>query len=425
MPKLEALYLSHNSIAQVEVNAFKGLTNLIHLDLSRNFYHNKLYGYNLMSWAAMDVLRTLRNLASLDFSFTRLSNANILSGLGKKFQRLSLCYTGLPRLRERSFENTTLRILDVSGNNGILGDFNSLRGLENSLEILYADSVNLQNVDMLFRFEKMEILKVSNNEINGISEKLTRSWTNTQIVDLDNNRLISWSYPLFSVIPNLKLLSLKNNNINIISEEIIHDLAKISYIALSGNFFFCNCHSREFFDIAVYNEKRKHKEKKDMDTLGGTSYCLHPAISFHNSFIYYNNVIDNRNAVESNCASTKCRTADDDFDAVGNFALFDYNDRAYECFMLDEDISVHFSIIPPCNQTSRGGNVDDVIRESKDKIIALIVIPIVILPFIAVGYVFRRTFKYFIITMRNSAMLSMINKIEHKDGKIFFNTIAR
>lgn len=420
MPELEALYLSDNNIVQVETGALHGLKKLIHLDLSRNFYYTQVTGVQMMSWGSVSIFNNLDNLASIDFSHTKLSSVNVLQRLGSNFQRLSLCNTGISRLRGYFFQNTGLRFLDVSGNNGILSDNNVLRGLEDTLEVLYADAVGLQLIDIVYRFEKLEILKVSNNEITGISPRLATSWTNMQIIDLDSNRIASWFSPIFSLIPNLKVLSLRTNHINMISEEMVVDIEKVSYVGFSENFFFCNCHSREFFDIAFFNDIKRSGYNRTLAPFSNRD-CTHLATNFHMGFTHFNDLVHNRGPIYRNCSESKCTVFEvDDVTMKGDFLIFDYSDEAYNCFILDEGISAHFYELDTCNHKPRD-NIDDVIRSSNSKLIALMVIPLLLLPVLAFGFVFRRSFKYFIITMRNTALLSLIHKPDVKDEDAIFN----
>lgn len=417
MSALESLYLGNNNIVQVETNAFYGLHNIVHIDLSSNFYYNQVTGQQMMTWGSVGIFENLTNLASLDFSNTKISSANVLTRLGPTFQRLSLCHSGVTRLRGSTFQNTDLRILDVSGNNGILADSNCLQGIEDTLEILFADSVGLQTLDMLFNFEKLEILKVSNNEITGISPIVSSSWQNMQIIDLDSNRIASWSNPIYSLMPNLKVLSLQINHINMISEEMVKDIEKVFYVGLSGNFFFCNCHSREFIDVAFINEVKRSTNNRTLEPISNNEFW-HSATSFHVGFERFNTLVQNRGSVIRNCTTSSCKIDVSDVELSGKFLIFDYTDEAYSCFRLDEGVSSLFYEQDTCSHNSRD-NIEDIIERSTNKLLILMVIPILMLPLLIFGYVFRRSFKYFLITMRNSALLSLINKQDHASGKFF------
>lgn len=416
MPTLQVLYLSHNHITDVERNAFNGLGNLIHLDLSRNFYYDNPTKSQVLNWASMDVLKDLRKLISLDFSHTKISSVNVLQYLSIKFQRLSLCYAGISRLKTSFFENTSLKFLDLSGNSGVLGDVLSMVGIETTLEVLYADAVSLQSLEVLNKFEKLEILKVSNNEISVISPKLAKTWKNLQILELDNNRMASWFNPIFSLMVNLRLLSLRSNNINLMSDEMLDDIAVVYYISLGGNFFFCNCHSREFFDVAFMNEIVR-TNYRNLQPITDHKNQLHLAANYHKGFDHFNNMIKNRSTVGVNCTMQTCsRESESKHDnRPGDYLILDYSMDSYSCMILEDGSVEHFSNLQMCNDRSRD-DINDIIRNNNNKLLFL-VIPIVLIPGLALGYVFRRPFKYFIITMRNSAMLSMINKMDHVEGK--------
>lgn len=402
MPNLNALYIGENQITEIDSTAFLGLNNLIHLDISRNQAQDE--NGNSVSFSSDCTLGNLEKLVSLDLSYTRMSQRNLalIRSLGKSLKSLSLCETGLNNLRTDIFNTTSLQFLDLSGNNGILTFHNPLRGIEKTLKILSAREVGLPKMEIVQNLTNLEILQLSNNEIQSVRDTHIINMSKLLILDLDKNRLTSWFRPTYSVIRNLKFLSLRDNNINIITEEMIEDLKNINYVALSGNFMVCNCHAKDLYKMAAKNEKLYNNTQIKM-----------PKNQFpHNGYSYYNIIINNRNIVELDCDGN-CFS---DIEDTGRIRLVDYHASAYMCLNVPESKSVQFSNLTSCSMVSRELNYDRDLIVGKRKLLALLTIPCMLLP-VAILFVFRSRIRYFFITMRNSAMLSLINKNEAIHGK--------
>ncbi|XP_034827679.1 toll-like receptor 13 [Maniola hyperantus] len=419
MPELRKLYLSENSIHFIETYAFDSMKGLKHLDLSRNFAYDENGNLADLVFESDNVFRGLK-LESLDFSFTRLGQRNhgIFRRVDKHFKRLSLCYSAMGRLRNDTFNDSSLKLLDVSGNPDVIGTPGILRGAEKTLEVLYADNVSLKNMEGFMNFTHLKILKLSNNEINTVPANVAKTLTNLQILDLDNNRMMSWSSSTFSLMPKLKLLSLKNNNINIISREMYNDIKQLSFLGLSGNFLVCNCHARDMFEVASNNE-----------LLFNSTYFKgfgddneQPNLSFHSGFKDFNNVIRERRNITTFCEERDTCNVEFNHNVSGNYLLLDYADYSshYRCLQVSEGKSIDLYSVPSCTASNKGlGGIEGQILESWNKYF-LLLLPTVLLPFLLCVYVFRKNFKYFLITIRNSATLSLINKNDSSDdGTIF------
>ncbi|XP_073965284.1 uncharacterized protein isoform X2 [Choristoneura fumiferana] len=422
MANLEALYLSDNSILYINAKAFEGLSHLSHLDLSRNYEYDEFGITKPLIVESVDVMKDLKNLVSLDFSYTRLSQSNLMmfQNFGKKFERLSLCETGLSKLRDTFFSGTSLRYLDISGNSGILNHFNALAGIEDTLEVLYADRIALSNFDMFERFKRLEILKLSKNEIGMIKPEVAKTLKRLQVLDLDRNRVSTWFDPTFKSMKRLKYLSLKYNNINMISEEMLEDFQAAQYVGLSGNFVICNCNTREFFEHALVAEINVKVNETALESAFENKG--NPFSSFHTGFTEYNKAISKRKNVSVSCAQDEyCDGKIYDNVTLGSYLLLDYDPIQYQCMQVLEGKHVSYSKVLSCNQTKRDIDYGDLIEESRNKVLAVIVIPGVLFPMLIFAYIFRRNFKYFFITLRNSALLSMINKDAVIDDSRIFN----
>ncbi|CAG4948931.1 unnamed protein product [Parnassius apollo] len=262
MPYLEKLYLGENNIFTISAGTFSGLNRLIHLDLSRNYGFDENGTYHRLNFDECNVFQELVNIESIDFSFTKMAQRNIDGFLhvSARLQRLSICHSGLSNLSPGHFAGTFLRFLDVSGNINIFADDDALRGLENRLQVVYANDIALKELDVFKNMTSLEIIRARSNEITEICRNTASSLINLQVLDLDMNRLTAWSRPTVALMPSLKFLSVRSNNINIISDHMVRDFVNVSYIGLTGNQIVCNCYAREIFELALRNEMDKKDE---------------------------------------------------------------------------------------------------------------------------------------------------------------------
>lgn len=414
MSTLEALYIGENEIVYIDANAFTGLDSLIHLDFSRNEAYDDIGNFKSLTTETFYVFEHLKNLSSLDFSYTKMSHrhTSIFKVLGSKLSRLSLCETGLTDLDDDFFNETSLRILDVSGNNGVLSRPNVLRGLEDTLEVLYAKQSGLRSSDIFKGFHRLQILALPMNELNTFSTEVAQTLTSLQILDMDKNRLTSWFGQVFSLMPDLELLSLRDNNLNVITEKMIIDMAHVRFVGLSGNFIVCNCHARDFFDLALQNEQYAHEQY-----IGGKQEMLraHPIMGYHRGFLEFNNLIQQRVPVYVNCSEEHPCYDDLQEDVEGDFLLLDFHPTTYMCLDIPKSKSVEFSEVTGCNRMPRN-DFEHEVKKSRNLLYVLLTLPVLLVG-LAIGFVFRRNIRYCYITMRNSALLSVINKDEVLDGE--------
>lgn len=408
MSELRALYIGENEIFFIDSTAFTGLTKLVHLDFSRNQAFDENGNPKNLATDSYYAFQHL-NLISLDLSYTKLTQRNLgmLKSLGKNLRSLSLCDTGLNSLHDDIFVTTSLQILDVSRNNGILQGTKPLKGIEDSLIILYAQEVGLNTMNIFQNFTKLVILQLANNEINNVNDIAVRNLRHLKILDLNKNRISSWFKPTYSLMPELSYLSLKDNNINLITEEMIQDLMYVDYLALSENSLICNCHTKDLYKMAAKNEKL-HKEVYVQITETG----LH-----HNAYDHYNGIIKDRNKVELYDCDDQCY---EDIGVSGTLRFVDYSNDTYICLPFGESKPVQIADVFSCGRASRGKTYDDDLKNGRLKLLALLTLPCVMI-IVSIIYVCRRHIRYFYITMRNSAMLSLINKKDIVDDNTIFN----
>lgn len=407
MPMLTHLYLGENEITFINSHAFDGLNSVVHIDLSRNAHVDEVDPLKTLTFESIDTFSHL-NLTSLDLSFTPLHSRQVplLSRLGNKLEILSICYTVIFKLNTDTFGKAPLKYLDLSGNSDVLVDANALRGLRDTLKVLYAQSTSLKSLRVFKGYKKLEILKASHNEIIDFPKNTMHTLVNLQILDLASNRISNWFDPIISTMPRLKLLSLENNNLNLVSDLMIDDISKINYISLSRNSIICQCNVREIYEIAFQNElRKKQKTLKEINDKDGL---------VHRGFLEYNDLINKRRNLTVSClkveeadAKSKCMKGAL-INSTGNFLFLDYDKDRYSCLSLNTSVKIPLNELRTCSQDTR--EMPDNFKVATRSNFMLLLILLVGIPIFAFIYIFRRNFRYFLITIRNSAMLSLISE---------------
>lgn len=414
MPALQYLYLGENIIHYIEANTFNSLTALRHLDLSRNHARDADDIPKDIRIDTMDLFKNI-NIESLDLSFTHLGlrNIDMIKSVEHSVVRMSLCYTGLIKIREDHIVFKKLKYLDVSGSIEILYSTNFLRSLRDTLEVLYAEGVGMKNMNNFHGFSKLEVLKLTSNEITEISSAVASSLTNLQILDLDNNKISRWINNIFSTMKNLKLLSLRNNIINIITREMFYDIQNLMYIGLSGNFFACNCFVRQIFEVGLRSEMRQYEHFISSINNNTDSFT-----NVHNGFSDFNEIISKRSNITNFCdKESNCKTLSAS-KIAGNFLLLDFNEYLdkYQCLSVNNGKTSDVIKLPSCSQNMRDFDKPEKIRGGWNKLLLLILM-VLLIPLLYLIYIFRKNFRYFLITMKNSATLSLISKHTAPTGK--------
>lgn len=404
MPKLEALYLGENEIFQIHPEVFIGQHNLLHLDLSRNNPTDQDGQLDVLRTDSFLAFEHLINLESLDLSHTNLSpeHRGIITGFNK-LKSLSICNTGLTDLETRIFSGMPLEILDISNNHDILAKNNIVRGLESTLRILYASGTGLRSLGIFNNFSKLEILRLSRNEIVHMPPNVALSLTNLQILDLSANRIISWTNRTFSLIPNLRFISLSDNNINVLSPTMITDLREVDFVGLANNFIVCYCDVREFFEMAAANEN-KFNDTKIKE--------LNPTENLHHlGYYHFNRIIFDRIPVSFKAKIKLGKT--------GRFRLIDYDKSAFTCLKVPDGFFISIINVQDCVTLQRDLNqMAPSLDVGKNILLVLLVIPFTIIAIMMLPPV-RRYLDYLFISMKNSALLRFIKKKKNVDGEYF------
>lgn len=266
MKNLEQLFLAHNRLSEISSDLFRNSPSIIHLDISHNdVYYEGSPGYSKDPYERFvdglvikdDAFDGLYNIETLDFSKTKISaiSARAFTKLGKSLKHLSLCYTSLPLIKSNMFNNTMLRVLDLSGNpttsSVVLCD--AFSGLQDTLEVLFYRKSNVKHLIGLNILKSLKVLHLGSNIINVLDNYTFAGLSNLVILDLSKNHINNWYSTVFEHNPKLEFLNLRQNNINLMSKEMMQDFYKLRYLALGKNNFVCNCRVRDFVDIMKMN----------------------------------------------------------------------------------------------------------------------------------------------------------------------------
>lgn len=271
MPSLQRLYLGFNCLKKLSPFSFAWLPNLFHLDMSRNCQSQSARQMRLdveqvddpdacLLQLHVDTFANAPSLVFIDLSYTELHSrsARCLGNMPANLELLSLCYTELPMLLAHTFSASRLQVLDLSGNIALpmLLQYDSLRGLGDTLDILAADESNLRSIMYFCTLKKLRTLLLAGNNINELYAEAFRGLDALELLDLSENHLGNWYVQAFAgVTPQLRILKLQKNNINLITTAMFTDFEQLHYLALSGNNFICNCALRDFMDVAARNSR--------------------------------------------------------------------------------------------------------------------------------------------------------------------------
>jgi Leucine-rich repeat (LRR) protein len=206
---IEDIRLDDNHIYKISKNAFKGLLNVIKLDLSSNCIG-----------CARDELKANygNNDASIEVSTTDFIDSTILDPLGSSLREL--------RLNENQLHKITLVDLNRLFEN--LHQLETLDLFKNSLKFM----PNLQNL------KRLKTLTLSSNKILTLNDALNQNLLPASLVSLDmeKNSIASIESNWFSHLTELTSLKLKGNLISAIAENAFSNLKKLEILDLSSNY---------------------------------------------------------------------------------------------------------------------------------------------------------------------------------------------
>lgn len=379
LPTLEKLFLSHNRLHELKHEAIAPLINLRHLDLSYNYFYDEPLSF-LFDGIVLDaeLFTNLKRLMFLDMSHTKISNDSMkaLASLQHEIEQVSLCYTGITTLIPGMFKGRSVKVLDLSGNSGLLNNLQPehLSGLEN-LEILVIRNASVNDISLISSLVRLRMLDLKHNQITYLSASNFTTLTELEIIDFDYNHIYNWNRSIFASNEKLKILNMRSNNITIIAQEMLRDfyltryeVTKISsnltlktffhrFLAVGNNEFICACNLRDFIDRAAWNARyqfcRQRRQKRDVDISAWQSFeCTHCYDVFLREYHIFLNFYEDsyRNILANNFANAEIVqsyylnfasfTSDDCYEFENetivngmnfDFLLLDYNENDYKC----------------------------------------------------------------------------------------------
>lgn len=453
---LEKLILSYNKIRRIEATALV-LNTLQHLDISYNFNipgDNEQYPGRIDPFLSFvdglflknGIFENVKNLKFLDLSHTKLHaySGIALAYLGAELEQLSLCYTQIPIITDRMFNQTKLKVLDLSGNQGLAANFgnSSLGGLENKLEMFAFENAYVKHIHWISALKRLTILKLWKNNINSVPHTVFSQLQNLKIVDLGSNHIGHWYERIISNI-TIDVLDLRNNNINVISKEMIKDFENVRYLAIGRNNFICNCILRDFLEVAASNTKSMQclPTQQNRDAIDNDEYQNYDAYSrILNEYLveldehregilnlntYYKGPKNFKIYNSSQKTITRSSLLVQKNIYCANFnkskpteykmilQLLDYTDNDYKCINSNSTEEFHIAELKLCNHFDKTYPIVDEIPKD-----VLILYPILVI--LSVGmlalFIYYRGYdvKYFCLNFRNITVLSLLDKDKRK-----------
>ncbi|XP_053622040.1 toll-like receptor Tollo isoform X2 [Plodia interpunctella] len=219
---------------------------------------------------------------------------------------------------------------------------------------------------------------------------------------------------------NLKELDLRACGIQTIGRHVFKGMRNLQALYLGenciyeiGNLIICNCHTRELVDAAAINERCQQSELLALNG-NGTNEEFNMAVTEYNNRImdrmnisYLSNSIDNCNKKV-------------DMQKRSKFLLLDYEKEKYSCMQAFESKSIPFIEVKNCLAKSESYGIEQGFQKGVN-LLLLLIMPGIVLPVLLVIFMFRRRIRYFFVTMKNSATLSLISNNEVMDDAKIYN----
>lgn len=469
LPDLQKLFLSNNLLMSIDSEAFKGLTNLKHLDLSYNIHTPQRNADQFTEYfSGLEIsdgtFKILPNLTFLDISHTKITQQSVksLCTLNTKMQQLSLCYTGIPFLIDGMFSKSNLNILDLSGNRNLVSflDYRSFDGLKETLEILVFKNSSLKIIEYFSCLYKLRLLDLSYNNINELLPRHFQEMTNLHILDLESNHISTWFQSVLNKNTNLSIINLQRNNINYITAYMLDDFSTVKFLALGSNKFVCDCTLRKFFDDSAKNAKvffcdnigepyvslrsiPKLIEKEEEND--GNYFQFIYKVLLRRYLHYMKSVEESAknitgSTISKTFSSLDCRNLENDGSTNYTFLLMDYSKESYHCMESSKNTLAYFNDQPYCEkyipelsdktttetstikiqeyETTSEFEPEYVIVDDLDieKVIAIVMLTMAVI--IIVFFWKRRQIKYFCILFKNSIILALCDDDHDKKSLI-------
>ncbi|XP_040275231.1 leucine-rich repeat transmembrane neuronal protein 1 [Bufo bufo] len=229
--QLTWLYLDHNHIETVEVNAFQKLRRVKELTLSAN----------KITHLANHTFRPLPNLRSLDLSYNNIQALapDLFHGL-RKLTSLQLRYNAIKFVPVRIFQDCrSLEFLDLGYNQLKSLARNSFAGLFKLAE-LHLEHNDLVKVNLAHfpRLLSLHSLFMRKNKVTIVVNSLDWVWKLTNM-DLSGNEIEYIEPHVFESVPHLESLLLDSNRLTYVDPRILNSWKSLTSITLAGNSWDC------------------------------------------------------------------------------------------------------------------------------------------------------------------------------------------
>ncbi|KAJ8408545.1 hypothetical protein AAFF_G00251800 [Aldrovandia affinis] len=226
------LYLDHNYISAVDIQAFRGIRRLKELILSSNRItqlHNTTF-------------HPVPNLRNLDLSYNKLQalQPGQFQGL-RKLLSLHMRSNSLKNMPVRLFQDCrNLEFLDLGYNRLRSITRNAFQGLLRLTELhLEHNQFSKINFSHFPRLLNLRALYLQWNRVRTMSQGLTWTWTSLQKLDLSGNELQVVDPSVYQSLPNLQTLNLDSNKLSNVSQEAVAAWISLTTISLAGNVWDC------------------------------------------------------------------------------------------------------------------------------------------------------------------------------------------
>ncbi|KAJ6645619.1 Toll-like receptor 2 type-2, partial [Pseudolycoriella hygida] len=451
---LRKLFLSHNYIDEIGTTVFVQIPHLMHLDLSHNTINESMLTRDALSKTFEGIkfdnnfhFSDLQNLLFLDVSHSKVSilSTPSFTSMPSSLRMLSLCYTTLSHIPDGMFANSSLQVLDLSGNPSLAyySQGGSLSNLSDSLQVLSMEDSMVKSLGLVCRLKNLKILQLEGNNINQISNATFDGLLSLEMLDLSSNHLSNWYSRVFESNPNLRLLKLWNNNINLVTSAMLDDFSSLTYLALGNNDFICNCEMREFMDQAISNSRQVNSSmvEQEMPTVTDTlneivASGYEAMLNDNHAFSYnirrrilqqylatmdssYENILETKrknvkyNLQIYNPKTGQARRHKRDVQTLSNtfnftFQLLDFLETNYQCINSSSNDYYNLSEIDSCAD-NRSLDIPDIRTISNKLIILLSVFFFILVSFLVVYYKWWYV-RYFFVIIKNAAILSYLGK---------------